>query len=177
VVLSLGLIGAMLAFVADRRREVLQAYGIGLLAAGLAALVVRWLARGPVIDGLSTPESVRPAAEAAWGISTTLLREVAVATMIYGAVVLAGAWLAGPSERAVAIRRRLAPVAHEAVLVYAALAVIAVLLIVLGPTAATRGPGTALALVALLAAGIEALRRQILREHPGVRPRGAEAPR
>jgi hypothetical protein len=51
------------------------------------------------------------------------------------------------------------------------LAVIAVLLIVLGATPATRGPGTALVLVALLAAGTEALRRQILREHPGVRPR------
>jgi hypothetical protein len=173
VVLSLGLIGATLAFVADRRREVLQAYGIGLLVAGIAALLVRWLARGPILDGLETPDAVRPAAEAAWGISTTLLREVAIATILYGAVLIAGTWLAGPSERAVAIRRRLAPVAHEAVVVYAVLAVIAVLLIVIGPTGFTRGPGTALALIALLAAGTEALRRQIVREHPGARPREA----
>jgi hypothetical protein len=173
VVLSLGLIGATLAFVADRRREVLQAYGIGLLVAGIAALLVRWLASGPVLDGLETPDAVRPAAEAAWGISTSLLREVAIATFVYGAVLLAGTWLAGPSERAVGIRRRLAPVAHEAIVVYAALAVIAVLLIVIGPTGLTSGPGTALALIALLAAGTEALRRQIVRENPGVRPREA----
>ena len=171
VVLSLGLIGATLALVADRRREVLQAYGIGLLVAGIGALLVRWLARGPVLDGLAPPDAVRPAAEAAWGISTTLLREVAIATIIYGAVLVAGTWLAGPSERAVGIRGKLARYAHEAVVVYAVLAVIAVLLIVVGPTGVTRGPGTALVLIALLAAGTEALRRQIVREHPRARPR------
>jgi hypothetical protein len=102
-----------------------------------------------------------------WEISTTLLEEAAAATIGYGVVMILGAWLAGTSAWAVAVRRSLAPYLREPVLAYGALAVIAaVVLIWWAPTPATRNPVTALVLLALLALGFEGLRRKTAGEFP-----------
>jgi hypothetical protein len=80
---------------------------------------------------------------------------------------VAGAWLAGPTAWAVAVRRALAPYMREPALVYGVVAVlVAVVLFWWAPTPATRNPATALVLVALLVLGVEALRRRTLREFP-----------
>jgi hypothetical protein len=76
------------------------------------------------------------------------------------------AWLAGPSQSAVAIRRAVAPYASRPAVAYTALAAFVVLLLWWAPTPATREPALALILVVLLTAGTEVLRRQLVREHP-----------
>jgi hypothetical protein len=167
VVLSLGLFGIALAVAPRWRRRAVRAYGVGLVAAGAGALVAVALAGDAVVGTLARTAATEPAVRDVWEISTTLLDEAATATIGYGVVMIVGAWLAGPSAWAVAVRRSLAPYLREPVLAYGALAVIAaVVLLWWAPTPATRNPVTAVVLLALLALGFEGLRRKTAGEFP-----------
>jgi hypothetical protein len=167
VLLAFGLFALSVFLAKGRRREALRACGIGFIIAGVGALVARKVAGGAVVDALVEAESVRPAVQHTWDISTTLLLEAASATVLYGVFAVFAAWLAGPTALAVGTRRSLAPYMREARYAYGLYALIALLLIAWGPTPALRKPLTALILLALLALGVEALRRQTAREHPG----------
>jgi hypothetical protein len=166
VALALVLFGAALLASPDWRRQSLRAFGAGLVIAGVAALLVQSLAGSAVADALASTAAVKPAISEGWSVSTTLLRQAAAASIFYGVVMFAGAWLAGPTKPAVAARRAVAPYARRAGLTYAVVGVLVVLLLWWAPTPALGKPLAALFLIALLAAGIEALRRQIVREHP-----------
>jgi hypothetical protein len=166
VVLALGLFALAVYLAHGWRREALRATGFGLLFAGAAALVVRAFAGDLVVDALASTEAVRPAAEAAWSISTSLLVEAASAAVVYGVVLVFAAWLAGRTSWAVATRRTLAPYLREPRIAYGALGVIALILLAWGPTPALRRPLPALILIGLLALGVHALRRQTEGEFP-----------
>jgi putative oligomerization/nucleic acid binding protein len=167
VVLSLALFGVALAIAPGWRRPVVRAYGIGLVVAGGAVLVAIAQGGDAVVTSLATTAASEPAVRHAWDIGTPLLHEAAVATIGYGIVLILGAWLSGPSRAAVAIRRALAPYLREPLIAYSALALVMVLVIFKwAPTPATRNPVLAIVLVALVAAGFEALRRQAVRENP-----------
>jgi hypothetical protein len=148
------------------RREALRACGVGFIFAAAAALVARSVGGGAVVDALATTEAVRPAVEASWSIGTSLLVEVATATLIYGVVVVFAAWVAGPTAWAVGTRRALAPYLREPRYAWGAFGVIVLVLIAWAPTPAFRLVIPALILIGLLAAGTEALRRQTMREFP-----------
>jgi hypothetical protein len=167
VVLSLALFGAALAVAPQWRRKALRAYGFGFVLAGVAALVTRSLAGDQVVESLGTTAAVQPAIAAAWDIATPLLVQAATATIAYGVLMIAGAWLAGPTRPAVATRRALAPYVRSPAIAYGVLAVILLLVLWWAPTPALRNPVTALVLIALVLAGAELLRRQIVREFPG----------
>jgi hypothetical protein len=167
VALALICFALALALGRGRRRELLRASGIAFVAAGVGALLARSVAGGTVVDALAATEAVRPAAEAAWRISTSLLREAAAATIAYGVVIVLAAWVAGPTPWATGLRRALAPWLREPAWAYGGLALLVVLLLAWGPTPALRQPLPALILILLLAGGLEALRRQTAREHPG----------
>ena len=129
------------------------------------------LGRRIPVRSLASTASVEPSIEAAWDIFTPLLKEAATATIFYGVVAVAGALLAGRSRPATAIRRVLAPYARSLPVTYGALALVVLLVLWWAPTPALRNPITALILIVLLALGTEALRRQMVREHPdAVRP-------
>ena len=166
LVLALGLFALAVYIARGWRREALRACGIGFLFAGAAALLARSLAGDAVVDALATTEAARPAADAVWSISTGLLAEAAAAAIAYGVVIVGAAWLAGPTSWAVAARRGLAPYLREPRYAYGALAVIVLALLAWEPTPATRPVIPALVLVALLALGLEVLRRQTAREFP-----------
>jgi hypothetical protein len=165
VLLALGLMALGVYLGRGWRREALRAVGIGLIAAGAGALLLRSLA-GDGVVGLAKTASVEPALEASWSISTSLLAEAASATLLYGIVVVFAAWLAGPTGWATTTRRELAPFLREPRFAYGGLGVIVLLLLAWGPTPAFRKPLLALILIALLALGVEALRRQAAREFP-----------
>ncbi len=148
------------------RREALRATGFALILAGVAALVVRSIAGHAIVESLTTTESTKPAVEDAWSISTELLQQAAVALIAYGVVVLFAAWVSGPSRMAVSSRSRLAPYLGDPAYAWGGFALIVLLLLVWGPTPATRQAFTALLLIALLAYGFEMLRRQTAREYP-----------
>jgi hypothetical protein len=166
VVLALALF-ALAVFVARGwRREALRACGFGFIVAGAAALTVASLVGDSVVDALAKTEAVRPAAEAVWSIATPLLEEAATSAIGYGVVLVLVAWLAGQTRAAIAMRRGMAPFLQERAYAYGALAVIVLLVLNWGPTPATRRVLPALLLIALLAAGLEVLRRQTAREFP-----------
>ena len=166
VVLALLLFALAVSLARGWRREALRACGFGLVAAGAAALVVRSVAGDYVVDALATTDAVRPAAEATWTIGTSLLDQAATATIWYGVAIVLVAWLAGPTRLATAVRRLKAPFLREPRYAWGGLAAIVLLLIAWGPTPATRSPLPMLLLIALLALGVEALRRQTAREFP-----------
>jgi hypothetical protein len=164
---SLLLFGGALLVAPGWRRRAVRAYGIGLVAAGAGALAAAAWAGDWVVDQLGTTAAVAPAVRDVWDIYDTLLTEAATATIGYGLVALAGAWLAGPTRWAVAVRRAGAPYLRRPEIAYGALAVVLLVVIVWwAPTPATRNPVTAALLAALLALGLEGLRRKTAREFP-----------
>jgi hypothetical protein len=167
VVLSLGLFGIALAVAPEWRRQAVRAYGAGLVVAGAAALLVGSLAGDAVVGALARTAATEPAVRDVWVISTTLLDEAAVATIGSGLVLLAGAWLAGRSGWAVALRRSLAPYLREPALAYGVFGALAAIVVLWwSPTPATRNPITAIVLLGLLTLGFEALRRRTAADFP-----------
>jgi hypothetical protein len=146
------------------RRETLRNVGCAFVLVGLAVLVVRRVAGNYAVDALTQPSS-EDSGKRVWLISTSVLAQIGWAAVIYGAVMVLGALLAGPHRAAIAVRRRIAPVLNERQgLVWAGVGVVYLLLIMWGPTHALRTAWGILLLGALIAAGILALRHQTLRE-------------
>ena len=170
VVLSLGLFCVALAVSPGWRRQAVRGYGAGLVCAGAGALVVGSLAGDAVVGALASTAATEPAVRDVWDVATTLLDEAAIATIGYGLVMIAAAWLAGPSAWATAVRRMLAPYLRDPALAYGALAALVALVLWWSPTPATRKPLPAVILIALLVLGFEGLRRRTAAEFPRAEP-------
>ena len=150
----------------SRRRETLRAVGIAFLAVGVSVLFIRGLAGNYVVGALTTTAASEPPAEAAWSIGTSQLVEIAQGMVVYGLVIILAAWLAGPTASATWIRRGVTPYLRQPRIAYGALAVLLVLIFWWGPTSGTRRVVPSLILIAVLALGVEVLRRQVIREFP-----------
>jgi hypothetical protein len=152
------------------RRRILRASAISLIFVGLLVLIVRRLAGNYIINSLVHSDINRPAGRAAWWIETQLLRDIGIALIAYGLVALIGAWLAGPTRWATAVRRWLAPRFREQpLLVFGVVAFLYLLVILWGPTTASRQLLGILVFGVLLFFGVEVLRRQTLHEFPAER--------
>ena len=148
------------------RREAVRATAVGILVVGLVLLLVRRLAGNAVVDALTSP-STKSAGTQVWLISTSLLGDLALGLVAIAIVGLVWAWLSGSTRpgrvaaaaarpgdgaapgRGLRRRPRRGP-PHPVV-------------------GADRRPAAiwgTLVIVALIVAGVEALRRQIMREHP-----------
>jgi hypothetical protein len=164
LVLVVGLYALAIFLARGARRETLRNVGCALVLVGLAALVARRLSGAYAVDALTEPSS-EDSGRRVWLISTSILGQIGWAAVIYGVVATLGAVLAGPTGRATAVRRRLAPVLNERPgIVWAAVAIVYLLLIAWGPTHALRTLWGIALLGALVAGGIVALRHQTLRE-------------
>jgi hypothetical protein len=166
LLVSFALVAIAMFVAPDWRRRAVRAYGIGLVVAGLGALLARSLGGDAFVSSLAQTAAAEPMVEKVWTISTQLLVDVATATIVYGVVMVLAAWLAGPTRWAVSVRRVIAPYVREPAIAYSALAIVVVILIWWAPTPAWRNVPLTLILVGLLAAGVEALRRQVIREFP-----------
>jgi hypothetical protein len=165
LVLMFALYGGAIAL-AGRRREALRSIGVGLIIAGILALVARSIAGHAVVNELATTEAARPAVQDAWTIGTSQLVVTAWATVIYGALIVLAAWLAGPTRVAVEARSTIAPYMRDPRYAFGAVAVVMLIVVIWRPTPATHNAIAVIVLAGLLALGMEALRRQTAREHP-----------
>jgi hypothetical protein len=173
LLLVLFLYGLAIYLARGHRRRVLRATAVSFLVVGVLVLVIQKVTGGVVIDSLIKTDAIRPAGNAAWGIGTELLRNVAYALVLYGVAGLIGAWLAGPTRWATSIRQRLAPVFEDqAWIVYGAVAVLFLLLLAWGPTRATREWWGILLLGGLLFFGVAMLHRETVREFPAAKTAG-----
>jgi hypothetical protein len=149
------------------RRIAFRRVGWCLIGIGILVLLARRVVGNQLIDDLVPNESVQPAAKASWGIITQMLHDIALAVVLYGVVVVAAAWLAGSTGLATAARRAMAPaMRHEPAAVYGVVGFVYLLVLLWGPTPATRAAWGILIFAALIVLGVELLRRQTAREFP-----------
>lgn len=153
------------------RRESLRLTGWCFVGIGLLVLIARRFLGNAIVDDLVKNAAYRPAGHDAWTIATTLLYDIGAALVAYGLVFVAVAWLAGRTRPATALRRAMAPTLHSRPALYFVGVYVALLLVILwGPTPATRQLPYIIAFIALLAIGVTALRRQTAREFPDAQP-------
>jgi hypothetical protein len=142
--------------------------GVGLISAGFAVVVARQVAGGIVVNQLVDEQSVKPAAEAAWSIGTSLMTSIATTVIVVGVFFCVAGWLASPTGSARSSRRVLAPtLRHHPGYLYAALAIVVGIYFLGAPTQNLRTFLTTLAIAGLAAFGIHELRRQTAEEFPG----------
>ena len=150
-----------------RRSQALVASGVGLIVAGLAALTIRSIAGGSVVNDLAATEAVRPAATAAWNIGTELIKTLAWSTIFIGIPAIIVGLLLGPSRWARDVRTWTAPIANtRPEFLYGGAVAIVLFLIVWEPVPATRKLLTILVFLAVIVGGAYALRRLTLAESP-----------
>jgi hypothetical protein len=146
---------------------VVLGYGLGLIAAGLAAIALRAAVKGPIVDSLAQTEEARVPAEHAWEISTSLLQSIASGVIVLGVLVVVASFLASPANSAVSIRQALAPGFRERPgIVWSVFAAAALLAVIIWPPDGTRQLVFTLLLIVLAGAGLEALSRMAQREFP-----------
>jgi hypothetical protein len=134
---------------------------------GLVLTSLRRLLGGVIVDSLVKTEANNHPVSVIWALETSLMRDIALILVVYGALVLVATVFAGPSRPAVAVRRWLAPTfRHRPIVVWATALAVFLLLLAWGPTTGNRRLLGVALLAATTAIGIEALRRQTLREFP-----------
>jgi hypothetical protein len=150
-----------------RRRLLLGATGASLVFVGLVIASLRRFLGGVIVDSLVKTEANKDPVRVIWSLETSVMRDIAVILVVYGALVLLATVLAGPSRPAVAVRRWLAPsFRHHPIVVWATALAVFLILLAWGPTAGDRRLLGVVILAATTAVAIEALRRQTLREFP-----------
>jgi hypothetical protein len=150
-----------------RRLTTLRGIAWGLLFVGLAVLAVLRIGTSFVTDSLVKIESNRPAAESVLDIVTALLRTSAWALVAIGVLMVVGTWLAGPGRRATDFREFSAPVLRDyPSAVWGSFAFLVLLVLVWGPTPATRNLVGILVIVGLATLGLWAFRRATIEEFP-----------
>ena len=154
-------------FAAGRRRVMLRTVGWCFFGVGVTLLLARRVAGEQVVNGLVTVPANKPAGEAVWSIGTSLLYGIAIAMLLYGLVIVIAAWLAGHTRIATSLRHVAAPWMreHEAGS-YGVAGVLLLLIVLWGPTPATRQLLPILGFAALGAFGVYILRRQTEAEFP-----------
>ena len=141
--------------------------GIGLVAAGFAVIVFREIAGGIVVDQLVKEESVKPAAEAAWSIGTSLMVSIATTVIVFGVLFGIAGWLGSPTGSAKGTRRFMSPFLRDYVpYVYAGLVVLVCFWFLSASVQNLRSFLTTLIVAGFVAFGIHELRRQSEEEFP-----------
>jgi hypothetical protein len=150
-----------------RRRLLLGATGASLVFVGLVIASLRRFLGGAIVDSLVKTEANKQPVRVIWSLETSVMRDIAIILVVYGALVLLATVLAGPNRPAVTVRRWLAPsFRHHPIVVWAAALFLFLILLAWGPTAGNRQLLGVVILAATTAVAIEALRRQTLREFP-----------
>ena len=166
-ILTFAAFGAAIYLSRDGRWVTVLYSGIGLVAAGFAAIVFRHVAGGIVVGQLVKNDSVKPAGEAAWSIATSLMISIATTVIVVGVLFAAAGWLASPTGAARTTRRYMAPTLREHMAyVYTGLAILVCFYFLTGPTQGLRTLLTTLIVAGMAAFGLHELRKQTAEEFP-----------
>ena len=167
---SLALFGLAAYLAKGRRWIVVLGYGLGLVAAGMAAIAVRGASKGLVVDSLAKTEEARVPAEHAWDIGTSLLHSIASSVIIFGVLFVIASFFASPAGAAVSSRQALAPTLRERQgLVWSIFAAVALLALIIWPPTGTRQLVLSLVVIAIAGVGLWALARKTDQEFPGAK--------
>jgi hypothetical protein len=170
-ILVVALYALAVALAGGHRRRTLIWVGSGFVFAGLLVLLGLRIAQGQLVSAITSDASIEPAANDAYSVATSLLVQVASASIIIGVPVILAGWFAGPASWAVAARRFLAPHFRERpAMAYWITAALLALVFIWGPIPATRNPLEMLLFTILAFVGAHVLRDQIAREFPDAQP-------
>jgi hypothetical protein len=143
--------------------------GVALMVAGLLVVVLRHVAGGVVVDQLVKQQNVKPAAEAAWSIGTSLMVSIATTVIIIGALFAAAGWLASPTGSARGTRRVFAPALDRYLpSCYGGLAVILGIYLLTASGVGLRTFLTVVVIGIMAAFGLHELSKQTAEEYPGL---------
>src|SRR6476646_10599646 len=116
-----------------RRRLLLGATGASLVFVGLVVASLRHFLGGVIVDSLVKTAANKHPVSVIWAIETSVMRDIAIILVLYGALVLLATVLAGPNRPGVAVRRWLAPTfRHHPIVVWATAAAVFLLLLAWG---------------------------------------------
>jgi hypothetical protein len=150
-----------------RRHQTLIAVGIAFIGAGLVVVVARGIIGTKVVDSLANTEAVRPAAQAAWSIGTSVLADIAWSVVLIGIPLILAGLLAGSTHTAVHLRRLMAPYLRDRPdITFGTVAFVLLLLFWWGPIVATKTFTGVLIIIVLAIFGTEMLRRLTAKEFP-----------
>jgi hypothetical protein len=150
-----------------RRRRTLMNVGLAAVLAGVLVVLGRSILESQIPGALTNDASLKPTIEAVVSISTQILRDVAGAVILVGAVLVAAAWFAGPARPARAGREAIAPFLRERPAeTYAITLGIMVLVFIWDPIPATGKPAGIIVFTLLALIGMFVLRRQTAEEFP-----------
>jgi len=159
--------GAIWLAESGKRRDALRIVAAVFILVGILLLVIRKVAENYIVDELTSGQSLRDAADAAWLIGTSLLAQVAWSLILYGVVVLIGVILTSPFSWARRFRAWIGPLLRDyAGAAWAIVAGVFLLLLLWAPTPAFHTWLGVLLLAILIAIGFEAFRRFTLAELP-----------
>jgi len=143
--------------------------GVALIVAGLLVVILRHVAGGVVVDQLVKQQNVKPAAEAAWSIGTSLMVSIAATVIIVGALFAAAGWLASPTGSARGTRRVFAPALDRYLpYCYGGLAMILGIYLLTASGVGLRTFLTVVVIGIMAAFGLHELSKQTAEEYPGL---------
>ncbi len=150
-----------------RRRLTLRNVGWSVIVVGLILTTMRRVS-GNYVASIITDPQYSLAGKFIFGVLSELLFNTAWLLITWGAVIVLGMVLIGPSRLATWARRSLAPLFNaDQIVFWAGAFVLYVLVLLIVPSPAFRTRWSLLALTVLVGFGLEILRRRSLREFPG----------
>lgn len=143
--------------------------GVALIVAGLLVVVLRHVAGGVVVDQLVKQQNVKPAAEAAWSIGTSLMVSIATTIIIVGVFFAAAGWLSSPTGAARGTRRVFAPALSRYLpWCYGGLVVLLGIYLLSASGVGLRTFLTVVVIGIMAALGLRELSKQTAEEFPGL---------
>jgi hypothetical protein len=143
--------------------------GVALIVAGLLVVVLRHVAGGIVVDQLVKQDNVKPAAEAAWSIGTSLMVSIATTIIIVGVFFAAAGWLSSPTGAAKGTRRVIAPALDNYLpYCYGGLVLVLAIYLLTASGVGLRSFLTVVVLGIMAAFGLRELSKQTAEEYPGL---------
>jgi hypothetical protein len=143
--------------------------GVALIVAALLVLVLRHVAGGVVVDQLVKQQNIKPAAEQAWSIGTSLMVSIATTIIVVGVFFAAAGWLSSPTGAARGTRRVIAPALDRYLpYCYGGLVLILGIYLLTASGVGLRSFLTVVVIGIMAAFGLRELSRQTGEEFPGL---------
>jgi hypothetical protein len=168
------LYAAAIALARGRRRRTLMNVGWACIFAGVVVFFGRSIMQTQIASALTNDAALHATISDVVGIATEILVTVAGAVIFTGLLLVAAAFIAGPTRFARTVREALAPFLRDRpVASYAVTLGLLLLLFIWDPIPATGTPAGIITFTALALFGTFLLRRQTEREFPDARPGAA----